>query len=112
MHAVGDPSLLSGLHHLPQDATRSATLPDGSQLPIIGVGTIQMNGFNIPDVYLVDGVTVNLISVGRLATNHNISCCFYSNRCRLVMLGDGTRVGEAVLDDDGVYGLRFLQVPA
>jgi hypothetical protein len=114
LHVVGDRRLLRGLRHLPRDAdaARFATLPDGSRLPIIGVGTIHINGFNIPEVYLVDGVTVNLVSVGQLATNHNICCCFYRNRCQLVMLGDGTRVGEALLDDDGVYGLRFLQVPA
>ncbi|CAD6255756.1 unnamed protein product [Miscanthus lutarioriparius] len=112
MHVVGDAGLLHHLRYLPRAAARFATLPDGSRLPIIGVGTIQMDGFSIPIVYLLEGVTVNLVSVSRLSTEHDICCCFYRNRCQLMLLADGWTgvVGEAVLDDDGIYGLRFLRV--
>ncbi|KAL6908170.1 hypothetical protein ACP4OV_002340 [Aristida adscensionis] len=111
IHVVGDARLLRGIRRLPGAAARYATLPDGTRLPIAGVGAIQTRGFRIPDVYLVEGVTVNLISVGRLATNHDICCCFYRNRCQLMALAGGARVGEAVLDEDGVYRLAFLRVP-
>lgn len=113
MHVVGDAGLLHNLRHLPRAAARFATLPDGSRLPIIGMGTIQMDGFSIPNVYLVEGVTVNLVLVSRLATEHDICCCFYRNRCQLTLLADGQArvVGEAMLEEDGVYSLRFLRVP-
>lgn len=115
MHVVGDARLLRHLRRpLPQaEEARFATLPDGSRVPITGKGTIQMHGFVIPNVYLVEGLTVNLVSVGRLAMEHGICCCFWGNRCQLMVLADGRMrvVGEAVLEDDGVYGLRFLRIP-
>jgi hypothetical protein len=82
---------------------------DGSRMAVIGFGDIKMENIRIPDVYLVQGLTVNLISVGQLASNHKVCCCFSGNECNL-MLSDGSRIGGAIRCDDNQYMLRFLQI--
>jgi hypothetical protein len=92
-HAVRDILLLQGFQ--PYRPPLVATLADGS----------------IPNVYLVEGVRDGLISTPQLDTHHGLVSCFGNGVCR-IMEADGTEVGGAILEQDGSYVLRYLEVPA
>uniref|UniRef100_A0A0D3HPX3 Uncharacterized protein n=1 Tax=Oryza barthii TaxID=65489 RepID=A0A0D3HPX3_9ORYZ len=87
-----------------------ATLPDNSQLRVVGIGVIEMDGFRIPNVSLVEGLRKNLISVSQLDRDHGLCSCFRKRMCE-VMTAGGTVVGGAILEDDNLYLLRYLEVP-
>lgn len=108
-HAVGDILLLQGFQ--PYRPPLVATLADGSSLRILGIGHIQRDNLSIPNVYLVEGVRDGLISTPQLDTHHGLVSCFGNGVCR-IMEADGTEVGGAILEQDGSYVLRYLEVPA
>lgn len=106
-HAVGNIWLLEGFQ--PYSPPLVATLADGSYLRILGTGRIQRGNFSIPNVSLVEGVHDGLISTPQLDTDHGLISCFGNGICR-IMETDGTEVGGAILEGDGSYVLRFLNV--
>jgi hypothetical protein len=108
-HAVGDISLLEGFQ--PYSPPLVATQADGSYLRILGTGRIQRGNFSIPNVSLVEGLRDGLISTPQLDTDHGLISCFGNGICR-IMETDGTEVGGAILEGDGSYVLRFLNVAA
>lgn len=108
-HMVGDPVLLRDIQYFASPGY--ATQGDGSQLRILGVGTVRTDHFNIPNVQLVEGLTKNLISVGQLDSDHGTCSSFHGNVCK-IMLPDGAVLGEAHLEGNGLYMLRSLQLPA
>ncbi|XP_047088994.1 uncharacterized protein LOC124700972 [Lolium rigidum] len=107
-HMVCNASMLIN-HRAPPAGTDQFMAADGSLMHVAGYGDIEMENFRILDVYHVQGLTVNLISVGQLATNHKVSACFTGNECNL-KLSDGRRIGGAIRRDDNQYILRFLEI--
>lgn len=107
-NVVFNPALLINQRD-PPAGTDQFVVADGVRLTVIGYGDIEMENFKIPDVYLVRGLTVNLISVGHLASSHKVCICFAGNECNL-MLSDGRRIGDAIRRDDNQYLLRFLEI--
>lgn len=87
-----------------------ATLADGSNLRIFGVGHIHRGNFIIPNVSVVEGLQGGLISTPQLDTHHGLISCFGNGVCR-IMEANGTEVGGAILEEDGSFVLRFLEVP-
>uniref|UniRef100_A0A0E0MI60 Retrovirus-related Pol polyprotein from transposon TNT 1-94-like beta-barrel domain-containing protein n=1 Tax=Oryza punctata TaxID=4537 RepID=A0A0E0MI60_ORYPU len=108
MHVVGDKRILREVNLFKVPSW--ATLPDNSQLRVVGIGVIEMGGFRIPNVSLVEGLRKNLISVSQLDRDHGLCSCFRERMCE-VMTAGGTVVGGAILEDDNLYVLRYLQVP-
>jgi len=107
-HAVGNIRLLEGFQ--PYSTPRVAKLADGSYLRILGTGRIQRGNFSIPNVSPIKGLRDGLISTPQLDTDHDLISCFGNRICR-IMETDGTEVGGAILESDGCYVLRFLNVP-
>ena len=107
-HVVGDIWLLEGFR--PYRHPLVAKLADGSHLRILGTGHIERGNFSIPNVSLIEGLRDGLISTPQLDTDHDLISCFGNGICR-IMETDGTEVGGAVLESDGCYVLRFLNVP-
>ncbi|KAF0896441.1 hypothetical protein E2562_024310 [Oryza meyeriana var. granulata] len=103
MSVTGD---FRAIYSVPQ---AQVTLPDGSQLLIVGVGTIETERFSIPNVYLVAGLKTNLISVSQLDKRHGLCCAFFHNHCRVIN-SNGELVGGAILQENGLYVLSFLKV--
>ncbi|KAF8652331.1 hypothetical protein HU200_062835 [Digitaria exilis] len=108
-HAVGNICLLED--YQPYSTPLVSTLADGSNLRTFGIGRIQWGHFSIPNVSLVEGVQDGLISTPQLDAHHGLISCFGNGVCR-IMEADGTEVGGAILEEDGSYVLRFLEVPA
>nr|BBF89300.1 hypothetical protein [Oryza barthii] len=108
MHVVGDYRILREVNLF--NVHSWATLPDNSQLRVVGIGVIEMDGFRIPNVSLVEGLRKNLISVSQLDRDHGLCSCFRKRMCE-VMTAGGTVVGGAILEDDNLYLLRYLEVP-
>jgi len=107
-HAVGNILLLEGFQ--PYSPPLVAQQADGSYLRVLGIGRIQRDNFSIPNVSLVEGLRDGLISTPQLDTDHDLISCFGNGICR-IMETDGTEVGGAILESDGCYVLRFLNVP-
>ena len=107
-HAVGNIGLLEGFQ--PYSPPLVGTQADGSYLPILGTGRIQWGNFSVPNVSLVEGVHDVLISIPQLDKDHGLISCMGKGICR-IMETDGTEVGGAILERDGSYVLRFLNVP-
>ena len=99
-HAVGNILLLEGFQ--PYSPPLVAQQADGSYLRVLGIGRIQRS--------LVEGLRDGLISTPQLDTDHDLISCFGNGICR-IMETDGTEVGGAILESDGCYVLRFLNVP-
>lgn len=103
-HAVGDASVLCNLRDPP--AGTAVRMADGFRLPVIKIGDIRTDIFQIPDVYLVPGLEMNVISVRQLA-KCKIFPTFYENHADLCR--DGEQVGGAIVDDNAsIYRLYYL----
>nr|BBF89477.1 hypothetical protein [Oryza glaberrima]BBF89489.1 hypothetical protein [Oryza glaberrima] len=107
VHVVGDYRMLKNIR-LFYGASRCVTLADRSPLPVVGVGTLELPGFSIPDVYLVAGLRTNLISVSQLDRRHGLCCFFFNEQCRVINFHHRD-IGGAILED-GLYVLKFLEV--
>ncbi|XP_062205043.1 uncharacterized protein LOC133907062 [Phragmites australis] len=109
-HVVCDYRLLVNCRAPP--AGKNVRIADGSLMPVRAVGTINIPGFCIPEVYFVPGAALNLISPGQLAVDHKINSALDAVSC---ILWTGQRidlVGEGIRDErHGLYRLTFLVVP-
>ncbi|CAO1940378.1 unnamed protein product [Urochloa humidicola] len=103
-HVVADARVLCNLRDPPVGT--AVRVADGFRLLVTKVGDIQTEDFKIPDVYLVPGLQVNLISVRQLAKSKIIQT-FYENHVELWQ--EGELVGGAIADDEtSLYRLHHL----
>uniref|UniRef100_A0A0A9E127 C3H1-type domain-containing protein n=1 Tax=Arundo donax TaxID=35708 RepID=A0A0A9E127_ARUDO len=109
MHAVGDYRFLRGVELF--TSPMCATLPDGTELRIVGIGRIEWEHFSVPNVYLVDGFQKSLISISQLDRDHGMRAYFGNGNCEIMQADGITRAGGGMLEDDGMYVLHFLNVP-
>lgn len=107
-----DPEFLTGLRLPP--AGMMVTFGSGSVLPVAAVGEIRQPRFSIPDVYLVPGLTLNLISARQLDRGSGIYAVFCNGRCGLWDARPGRGldlVGVSAVDvARDMYRLSFLLV--
>ncbi|OEL32486.1 hypothetical protein BAE44_0006494 [Dichanthelium oligosanthes] len=90
---------------------RMARLCDGTNFPIVGVGKMKTEAFDIPGVEFAPDLKVDFISVNQLDRDHKLTCRFHGKKLE-IRKDDGTVVGAGALEDNGIYVLKHLQVPA
>ncbi|CAO1940383.1 unnamed protein product [Urochloa humidicola] len=105
-HVVGDARILTNLRYPPAGSAETIVVADGSELPVVMVGDIWTEHFQIEDVYLVPGLEMNLVSVRQLA-RRQIFSTFCENHADLKRGHE--QVGGAIADDGtSLYRLHFL----
>ncbi|CAO1940382.1 unnamed protein product [Urochloa humidicola] len=83
----------------------------GTDLQVVGVGTLTTPGFSIPDVRHVLGLRRTVVSVRQL-TRRGLAVTFGAESCSVKDLATGAVVGEGRLqEEDGFYHLQYLRVP-
>lgn len=107
-HVVGVEVTLHNYSCFPEPL--SVIVADGYALRVRGIGSIisPCGNFVVPMVYRVEGIQMNLISVGQL-DDFGFSSNFGDGRCEVKDHED--RVGGGDMQADRLYKLRFLQVP-
>ncbi|CAL4985979.1 unnamed protein product [Urochloa decumbens] len=107
-HIVSNKGLLKDFQEYA--TPRMARLGNGTNLPIVGVGKMETEAFNIPGVEFAPDLKVNFISVNQLDHDHHLLFCF-RNKSLEIRKEDGTAVGAGVQDGNGTYVLQNLHVP-
>lgn len=107
-HATGNPDLITDLVELENDALR-VYAADGTPMPVCGRGNVMTENIVIPDIYYVQGLCANLVSVGQLAGMDY--CVSFGRGACVVSDAAGTVIGRAHARGDGLYVADFLRVP-
>ncbi|CAO2142835.1 unnamed protein product [Urochloa humidicola] len=107
-HIVSNKGLLKDFQEYA--TPRMARLGNGTNLPIVGVGNMETEAFNIPGVEFAPDLKVNFISVNQLDHDHHLLFCF-RNKSFEIRKEDGTAVGAGVRYGNGTYVLQNLHVP-
>uniref|UniRef100_K3ZNI4 Retrovirus-related Pol polyprotein from transposon TNT 1-94-like beta-barrel domain-containing protein n=2 Tax=Setaria italica TaxID=4555 RepID=K3ZNI4_SETIT len=108
VHVVGDVWMLQGYQVLAEPWP--IAVADGHPLVVVGIGSISQEGFMIPNVFHVQGLKMNLISVSQLDRGHGLFSGFHDGMCKVLKRG-GDVVGGGFLLANGLYELSFLEVP-
>ncbi|KAL6653710.1 hypothetical protein ACP70R_008634 [Stipagrostis hirtigluma subsp. patula] len=114
-HVTGDKDLfLTFRTGSPEGDTAVYRAPDGWALPVAGAGTIDCERFQLSGVLYVPQLEtrVTLVSVQQLA-GCGYLVMFGGGQCYVKDRSSGSLVGKGRLhDDDGLYHLEFLRIPA
>lgn len=108
VHVVGDRRMLQRYQALAEPW--QIAVGDGHPLVVVGIGIISQHGFVIPNVFHVQGLQMNLISVSQLDRDHGLFSGFHDGICKILKRG-GDVVGGGFLLANGLYALSSLQVP-
>lgn len=85
-------------------------MANGTELPILGYGTMQTSSFTIPNVLYVPGVVKNIISCSRLTSmDYNVLLTRAGFSIVEACNGDN-KIGEGRLVR-GLYHMDYLRVP-
>lgn len=98
-HATGNRALLSDLVTKHGDMFVHAV--DEMPMPVVAHGTAITDEINLPNVWLVPGLTANLVSICQLV-EMDYSVEFGSGMCYIRNSSDGTIVGKAHLRKGGL----------
>ncbi|KAL6653711.1 hypothetical protein ACP70R_008635 [Stipagrostis hirtigluma subsp. patula] len=88
--------------------------PDGRALPVASAGTIDCESFQLSGVLYVPelGTGITMVSVQQLA-GRGYLVMFGGGQCYVKDRSSGSLVGKGRFhDDDGLYHLEFLRIPA
>ncbi|KAF8665888.1 hypothetical protein HU200_053971 [Digitaria exilis] len=107
-HIVSNKELLKDFQEY--TIPKMATLPDGTNVPILGSGKIKTVVFDIPHVEFAPDLKVNVVSMNQLDHDHNLFCDFRGKMLE-IRKDDQTVVGAGVRKNDGIYVLQNLHVP-
>ncbi|CAL1374616.1 unnamed protein product [Linum trigynum] len=80
-------------------------IPDGTGVPVVGIGNVRLSSHvQLHNVLHVPAFKCNLLSVSRLARDHNVAVTFLRDFCVLQVLPSKTLIGVGKLKD-GLYYL-------
>ena len=105
-HMTGDRALISNLVPVSNQVVQAG---DGAGMLVCGRGSVNTETVILPDVWYVPGLTMNLVSVGQLTGDPDLSVSMGGGMCRIRKTSDGSVLGRAPLRSRK-YVVDFLKV--
>ena len=99
VHCTSDSNLLHD-YILMVEPCKLVCTPNGEVLTAVGRGTLKTERYKIPDVLVVPGVQINIISAGKLYGEHELSMFYEVGHCS-VKDRTGQEVGWGHLTRNG-----------
>ena len=106
-HMTGDRTLISNLVPVSNQVVQAG---DGEGMLVCGRGSVNTERVVLPDVWYVPGLTMNLVSVGQLTEDPDLSISMGGGMCRIRRTSDGSVLGRAPLRSNRKYVVDFLKV--
>ena len=106
-HMTGDRTLISNLVPVSNQVVQAG---DGEGMLVCGRGSVNTERVVLPDVWYVPGLTMNLVSVGQLTGDPDLSVSMGGGMCRIRKTSDGSVLGRAPLRSNKKYVVDFLKV--
>jgi len=104
--ATGDRTLISNLVPVSNQVVQAG---NGAGMLVCGRGSVNTETVVLPDVWYVPGLTMNLVSVGQLTEDPDLSVSMGGGMCRISKTSDGSVLGRAPLRSRK-YVVDFLKV--
>ncbi|KAL6654641.1 hypothetical protein ACP70R_008106 [Stipagrostis hirtigluma subsp. patula] len=105
-HMTGDPSLISNMVPVSNQVVEAG---NGQGMQVCGRGSVITETVVLPDVWYVPGLNANLVSVGQLTDDRDLSVEIGGGVCRINKSSDGSAVGRAHRKDFK-YEVEFLKI--
>ncbi|KAG2558369.1 hypothetical protein PVAP13_8NG110404 [Panicum virgatum] len=105
-HMTGDRTLISNLVPVSNQVVQAG---NGAGMLVCGRGSVNTETVVLPDVWYVPGLTMNLVSVGQLTEDPDLSVSMGGGMCRISKTSDGSVLGRAPLRSRK-YVVDFLKV--
>lgn len=104
---TGDQSLISDLVPVSNQVVKEGNC---AGMQVCGKGSVNTETVVLPDVWYVPGLAVNLVSVGQLTEDPDLSVRIGGGACRINKVSDGSVIGRARLTSDRSYEVDLLKI--